>query len=1173
MSDGGSVMDDIQTQIAELEQLLGGAEWNADLADQAEKLLETIQNQRGESDPQVVAWDQAFQRRNAALQGGFAPLPEDGSSASLPVLAADTTTLPIAPVDSSVAAVPASTETTAEPGEDLLAEPGAFGLALRAVVALGRFRLRKKLQSGQFSTGYEAIELATGRRAVVKLPAQEAWDSRFEECAQALMGEAALLQAIAPIIADAPPGECAQPVAPIASGQVSVAGWPHPVPWVAQAFARGQRVSERIPMRGGTEADALRLLAQVTGMVRRLYQHHLAHRDLKQDCLFWHTADRQVEVIDWNRATRNPSQVDQEREFGTLQRLVSAVLLGPLFQWSGPNTYARDLLLAFQGTPLSRGARLLLLRLLDPNHPQPIRHVDELDAALREVLVFWDVPLRERPEFDASTPQSLSLLLSHLAVESQRGADSPVAADCIEWLADAQRAAQAEIHRRIAGWRANPDSLRAAQRRIEEPWLWLPDLWPLNWLVPLSRLWVKHLPREQDLKLSELADAMSAQQWDRIATLAQQLQASAPAPLAATLQEIYKVALAYRSLDQIEQLLRTAQPDHATALHRLIPLRAALPLEPRMALLARQVDAGIELTGRMARLREQIADLGSRAPDRHSQRELLRLFDDLRVLGLNDQRYAEQQQKVAQIDAAEQALRQAQSDHLAAQRLLAPWLEHAELAVSAPDLAHEIGDLAAELARREAQAQVDRLFTQLRLALEAGHLGAAADLLRQVRLIATNLGDQVSAVARGEIERLEAALPQITALWQALEHGKLAGVAALNTTRQPAVALPLAFALNELVDLLQKLTRASDLPAAMEVYEQIATRPTGTGASLAVTPLWDRLHSLAVARLTQAIRAVLEGPEAIIDEQIRQCEQALDLLRSDYGKHAALGALQRALEQYRESKFERIIAQLEQRSADNRELIQRLGADVQHFQHQLAALAGMPTIIKTNFGLLTTDIKNIKTRLDQLQGMPSAWERPASSARSEVQQTDSPVRQPTSGDPTTPGRIPHSSGLAKVPDKSTRFSASASEPMAASTEQAVAVPSAISAQPPEDLPRAQNRGRLIRRASAAIILVAILGGGGVFGLRAYGGLSGRNAPPTAMPTVVSTEVPSTQTARPTSRPASTATRTPTAASTSAEGSPTAATRPTAASTSAEGSPTAASGSPVAPSDPTSEVGR
>ena len=965
-------MEEIHVKIGEFQQLLAGREWNADISWAAVQLFETIQERLGESDERVKAWDQELKQRNDASRAGSS---SRNSTAVLPVLPLGE---PAVGAGRAIAEPPRSTP-AAGPHEEapatsvenvsmpigtvvpteLLNEPGFFGAALQDIAKTGRFILRQKLQTGHFGTGYEALDRQSGQRVVVKLPAQHAWEARFDECADALTQEASLLTAITPVIAAARPEHCAQSILHVAQGTIQVAGWPRPIPWIAQTFARGQRISEQLPMRDDREPDALRILVQVTGMVRQLYTRDFAHRDLKQDCLFWE-AGRQVEVIDWNRATSAPSAGDKEQEFAALQRLTSAVLLGPLFQWSGSGSYSYDLLVAFRGTPLSRGTRLLLARLLDPYHPLPIRNVDDLHAALREVLAFWDEPLGERPVLEDTTPQALSLLLNRLSVETQRPAAlSPVAASSIEWQIAGQGAAQADIQKRVRVWLANRAALRTATRRIEEPWPWLPDIWPLNWLIPLTRTWFKHLGREHDAALADLASVMVANQWDQIVAQTQQLAAAQPAPLPSILQSIRRVAAAYQMLEQAEQLLRMTPPDYAAALNTLTSVREVLPLEPRLARITQQLDAGTELAGRISRLHNQIAQLRNQEPDSRAQRALLQLLDELRTLRINDPRYVEQQQHVALVDEAERAINQAHGllshhDAPGAERILKPWIEQAELRAIAPDLARQTGDLATRIGRRVAQEQIDQLFGQLRQALMDGHLGAATGLFQQVRLLVNVQPSRLSELSLAEIDRLNDMLPKITALWQAVERGDAAEAQPLDTAAQPAVALPLVWALNELVNQSRALGRAKDLGAVMDAYAAITAQPEPHAAGVA--PLRASLRSAALIKLEQVLRTTLENNAVRTEQQFLLCQSAREQLRAGYGERAELGYLDRLLERRGEVRLATAIERLEQ----------KVGAT----EARLSTTADAQ-VLTAGINSLKDHLIKIKSRLDSQNAKPT----------------------------------------------------------------------------------------------------------------------------------------------------------------------------------------------------------
>jgi serine/threonine protein kinase len=864
-------MDDIQQKILKLEQLVRGQIWDGDISKAAIELADELETRLPESDPRLKEWNKVIEQRNQAR-----------SAARMAQL---------------------STATPGQPASNgAPAKLGPFEQALRAVTAAQSLQALKRLQSGQFSTGFAAADAASGRQVVLKLPAEEAWDLRFDECAQAIQTEAALLRAIAPLLQGSSE-PCAQPVEPLARGEVQVEDWRAPVPWATQSFAQGERVSTLLPLRDDQEPAALRILLQVVGMVRQLYAHGYAHRDLKPDCLFWDSAAQRLEVIDWNRATSDPSEDDQSRELAALQRLAGALLLGPTFRWSAADSYRDDLLLAFQGRPLSRGTRLMLLRLFDPSHPQPIRQVDEWSTVLKRLVALWEQPLRERPTPDGATLQTLSHTLDHLSVELQRGEVErvPVASD---WMVELLRPVQLNVQQRVRIWLADREALRSSLRQIEEPWQWFPDLWPLGWLVPLCRAWFQQFPRERNSALAELAAQLAAGQWEQIEAQTEQLS-SLPAPLGLQIQRLREAARAYRLLEQAEQQLQSATPNYALVLEQLRTLRQTLPSEPRVWRLERLTSLGAERAETIVQLWDRIAELSGQPPTSDRQHRIYAELLKLHRLDVADPRLASQKQVIDLIDRAKQALAVAEAEPLPqradiAIKHLSPWLNHAELEQAAADLAEQIRACWETASRSLVGQQLASVLRDLREAASAGDFAQAAQSLQEARQIVGREGARLPATAAARLDQMEDGLAQIRALWEALGQTPVRQARPLELADLPPLLQPLAWALNRLAAQHQQLQQSDqDLTSLLRACDQL--RPVAASPEISgVVPLQRALQADVSGAIRQRLRDLLQQPGPLSQEQLALAEAALAELRS--ASQSDLAPLEQLCQRHRDAQ-------------------------------------------------------------------------------------------------------------------------------------------------------------------------------------------------------------------------------------------------------------------------------
>lgn len=540
----------------------------------------------------------------------------------------------------------------------LLQDTTPLGVALNTLVKQGRFDLRRRLQAGLYSAGYSALDRQTSAHVVVKLPTNDgnAWASRFKECDDALAIEATILPLASNVIRAAPAGS-ARPVAHVAADELTIPQvWRFPVHWLAQRFAQGQRVSEIVPMREAREIDGLHILRQVTTMTRHLYAANLAHCDLKEDALFWDGKHKQVEVIDWNRATQQPTKDDLQREFEALKRLTSTIFCGLSQAWgttkasfaNESHAYASELLVTFSGLPLSRGTRMLLFRSLSADHPAAITTVDALHTAITEQCVYWDQPTAQQPVASEQTPRAISAMLDRVTVELQRPADTSLApTERLMWVIESYAQARTEAIRHLRIWLSVPEDLRTSFPKLEAAWAWLPDVWPLALLVPLSKLWFSNITvRERDSALIKLANHLVAGQLEEAATMARQIATAVPAslvPLVALLQQTAKSADAYLTLDRIELALKAEQPDYAAALRSLKQVREVIPFEPRTREVLRLLETGDQRSGRTMLLLEELDQIGRLTANlSQTQRRLLATLEELRGLGRDDPRYTSQ---------------------------------------------------------------------------------------------------------------------------------------------------------------------------------------------------------------------------------------------------------------------------------------------------------------------------------------------------------------------------------------------------------------------------------------------------------------------------------------------------------------------------------------------------
>lgn len=931
-------MGDIWVQIENFWKLMNRpiGEWTPEVRQQAIRLFIAIKEKRQEVPPDEwqrieEAWTQRLKDLNLPPSGlADTPVPRNAATSNSSTLADDA--------------------------------PGPFGEALR--VLKERFDLRAKLQSGHFSTGYEATDRTTRQRVVLKLPAQEAWALRFDECTEALEKEAKILERVNQQLATLPRDQsCAAVVKHIDTGFVNVSAWHRPVFWAAQSFAQGQRLSDggRLPMRGTQERSALHILLQLTGMVSHLYASNIAHGDLKPDCLFWQSETAVVEVIDWNAATQNLTNEDREREFGALQRLMNNILLGEHFRESGQTSanYVNDLFRTFSGTPLSRGTRMCLLRLRDARHPGTLRTVDELHRALAETLACWDKPLREPPVAGETTPKALSLLLNQYSTEVLREEEpnAPL------WQITAFDLASAEVQKRVRSWLVRTEDMLPALRQIEEAWFWLPDVWPLNYLVPLARAWFTQLPREQDAQLAALAHPLATRQWEQTLTQVRQLEATTPVSFRPFLQAITEAVGAYQALEQGERLVRATPPDYAAALNSLTPVRPVLSLEPRVAWLNQQINFGMGANRQITSKLTKLADLRGQPHTSHLQHELFATLEELRILGQVDPGYATQQKMVELIKQAEAALAQARALLQRAEwepcaAVLTSWLHHPALKLVAPDLIRTFNELEDQRRRAMAQAQIDAVSAKMGQALAKSAFSDLTELVEQAQQIAAAQGQLLAATTCAEIERLHKALPALVLRFNELEKQEYRKVAPLVTDELPMLLEPLVKELNQLVAFEKQLVDDSALDS---VYAKIAAQ---VRVSLPMTvPLWQDLYAKAQEKLVQRLRTTL-AKEVLDPQTLATCQAWLTrLVQVGPDSQADLVGLANLIEQRRDRQsLDQGFAVLQQQT--QAAITSRLEQNEQTFLGELRTLL-TPTQLNSLWGQVSKEIATLRDDVTQ----------------------------------------------------------------------------------------------------------------------------------------------------------------------------------------------------------------
>lgn len=381
----------------------------------------------------------------------------------------------------------------------------AFETALRQARGT-RFQADQRLQAGAIAVGYAGLDRETNSKIILKLPAEhdpqqrDVWTSPelLEKASASIQRESEILtQIYNPLIATK---GSAHPIQPVASGVVDLSGLP-PVHWTAQSFAAGQRLSVgMLPMSGSGERTAIMILRQVTTMVLQLFALKLKHGDLKPDALFWHSDQQQLYVIDWNGANQATTAEHQAQEFEIVRRLVLAVLGG----LSEQRLNVQELFFSPQAPDLSRGARLLLLRLGKEATPRPFSTIKELDRALGELENLWATANSVITSTPANDTVARSAQLSCFSLVLPRNQEPDSIANV---LRQHQRTLMRHSMLDLRDW-AGRDWRGSYEELLLEPALLLPDLVPFGLFGMFFSFWANERPKAQDVHLKPLVQAL-----------------------------------------------------------------------------------------------------------------------------------------------------------------------------------------------------------------------------------------------------------------------------------------------------------------------------------------------------------------------------------------------------------------------------------------------------------------------------------------------------------------------------------------------------------------------------------------------------------------------------------------------------------------------------------------
>lgn len=762
---------------------------------------------------------------------------------------------------------------------DTVATP-ALHAALKKITQDGRYTVLEELQTGNFATGYRA-HTASGQVVVIKLPAASAWAERFDECAAALRREMQILDQVRKFLPDPDRATCARVIEQVGSGEIRVPDWAKDVPWMVHTFARGRRLwgSGLLPMRGEEERAGTLLLAQVIGLAHLLAQHGIAHRDFKPDALFWDAAADLVEVIDWNSARENPTTEEVAHEFSVaLTSLVSEVWLGvehPERDEIGYHLFTKE-----RWPGLTRGARLLLARLLDPHFDSiAIMDVATLHAALQELARDWlETEQASMPSLEAQTPRALSAWLTRVAIAAQQADARADAGTRQGWYAQALHEAEKEGQKLLTRWLRYPDNLRNGLGKIEAWYDWLPDVWPLSYAVPLARAWFAEISPERDQHLAKVLHLALQRNWRELRAIITQLlpstQASPTTALQEQMNDLAAVAEAYERLPEIETLLTDGQV--AEAARVLDTVRAVVPLDAQVTTLERRIMGEMTGLAEVQRVRARIKALSQEPPSAQGQAVMLTLWEKLRVLGYSNQTEEQAQRAVVfQIKGAWQSYIRARaawqnSDGQRARESLAQ-CNIATLRHTAPDLFHALKTLQdrverrlADEASRRTNDEIARLYAAVEAQLQTGWLERAMTVVDS-----HGAGETMAHLPALEQvrQRLREALQHVRALldegYSAPRTGHRGGDRQIDLPPDAHTKLPTLVAIHrqaqQIALLRQQLDSAETadgvtgaVPGA-RVWQKAQAALTATEMPDVVRPAWRRLREAASERLRPAL--------------------------------------------------------------------------------------------------------------------------------------------------------------------------------------------------------------------------------------------------------------------------------------------------------------------------------
>lgn len=819
-----------------------------------------------------------------ALDGKRITVPDRAAPASLPDPAAPLAAQPLAtppPQVSPQAAAPTtppamspapSSLERADPAKKArfsdFKESGAFGAALLELDKLNRFSAVEELLTGDYSTGYAAMDKNyPAGRVVIKIPAKSQWETRFDTCADALRSEAAILKQVNDLVATkqlAPePDGCARIIQHIGAGSVSVGSLN--VPYVIQSFAHGDRLigATTLPLRGEREEIGVRVLLQVIGMVAKLYEHNLAHLDLKHDCLFWDDSTKLVEVIDWNTARLNPDNAALDREFTGLQKLTRDLFLGPNFDWNPQHSNTQKLFVTLRGTPLSRGVRLLIWRLHEPTLPNALKSVADLHAAVRDLHRIWEQPLSQLPDLSDTKPETLSAALSTVAIELQRPRSQTVNnADHTKWHDTITEIARKTVRGELGFWVNSPQNMRASFPNIEQLFAWLPDTWPIVWLMPFIRDWLRNQDRAMDGQLKDPIQAVVNHQAAALADWKGRMAAQLTPALQASLQAIEEALAAYASLNAAANYYNEGKNNDALGL--LNTLRQQLPLERRLQQLDESVTAKSDHIRRIRDLKKDLDSQDQLVPSLDKHQQIWNLVNQLQTLGQAEPRFEQLKTLDATLKNAQAARDRAEQYALFRQWELATgvldhWITDKTVATHAPDLAKIIEERHQEYALQQAVNPLEATLTLASQALATGDFDQA---------------DRALQIAEHQASALTETKPELIKLvresWDGIVAIKLLVTLVGQgeyTKALPPPTTPVGIARFEIEMLQQVVGKGVEFQKAQlfsdkaSIWQDAHRQASQPASALLISTAWRTLADSLFETLEQIVEAELTTPD------------------------------------------------------------------------------------------------------------------------------------------------------------------------------------------------------------------------------------------------------------------------------------------------------------------------